>query len=198
MPLGVAATDQTHYIYNSPITHPTLPPSPHPPSPHPLPLPLLPFPNGGEGMCCIIIAVRCWCVWRVRCFAGAVVGQCAATSVEGSTTRSTTTQWSPRTPSQVLPPPRRILHQPQRSRTQGLPHYGSLRRHPEHHPSHPQHAVVGTRYPPCHAGLNELDYTELTVLVEEEFKIEFPDDVAEKFKDVNDMVQYVARSFWAA
>lgn len=37
-------------------------------------------------------------------------------------------------------------------------------------------------------GLNELDYTELTVLVEEEFKIEFPDDVAEKFKDVNDMV----------
>lgn len=46
-------------------------------------------------------------------------------------------------------------------------------------------------------GLNELDYTELTVLVEEEFKIEFPDDVAEKFKDVNDMVEYVARSFWA-
>lgn len=43
-----------------------------------------------------------------------------------------------------------------------------------------------------------MDYTELTVLVEEEFKIEFPDDVAEKFKDVNDMVEYVARSFWAA
>jgi acyl carrier protein len=46
-------------------------------------------------------------------------------------------------------------------------------------------------------GLNELDYVELTVLVENEFKIEFPDDVAEKFKDVNDMVEYVARSFWA-
>jgi acyl carrier protein len=27
-------------------------------------------------------------------------------------------------------------------------------------------------------GLNDLDYVELTVLVEEEFKIEFPDDVA--------------------
>ena len=39
---------------------------------------------------------------------------------------------------------------------------------------------------------------ELTVLVEDEFKIEFPDDVAEKFKDVNDMVEFVARSFWAA
>ena len=47
-------------------------------------------------------------------------------------------------------------------------------------------------------GLNDLDYVELTVLVEEEFKIEFPDDVAEKFKDVNDMVEYVSRSFWAA
>lgn len=58
--------------------------------------------------------------------------------------------------------------------------------------------MVGTRYPHFQSGLNELDYTELTVLVEEEFKIEFPDDVAEKFKDVNDMVEYVARSFWAA
>ena len=46
-------------------------------------------------------------------------------------------------------------------------------------------------------GLNELDYVELTVLVENDFKIEFPDDVAEKFKDVNDMVEFVARSFWA-
>ena len=47
-------------------------------------------------------------------------------------------------------------------------------------------------------GLNDLDYVQLTVLIEEEFKIEFPDDVAEKFKDVNDMVEYVSRSFWAA
>ena len=31
--------------------------------------------------------------------------------------------------------------------------------------------MVGTGYPYMHAGLNELDYTELTVLVEEEFKI---------------------------
>lgn len=58
--------------------------------------------------------------------------------------------------------------------------------------------MVGIGYSFLQLGLNELDYTELTVLVEEEFKIEFPDDVAEKFKDVNDMVEYVARSFWAA
>jgi NADH dehydrogenase (ubiquinone) 1 alpha/beta subcomplex 1 len=48
------------------------------------------------------------------------------------------------------------------------------------------------------AGLSELEYVELTVLIEEDFKIEFPDDVAEKFKDVNDMVEFVARSYWAA
>ena len=34
--------------------------------------------------------------------------------------------------------------------------------------------------------------------MEEEFKIEFPDDVAEKFKDINDMVEFVSRSYWAA
>ena len=57
--------------------------------------------------------------------------------------------------------------------------------------------MVGTWYVDGNSGLNELDYVELTVLVEEEFKIEFPDDVAEKFKDVNDMVEFVSRSFWA-
>ena len=57
--------------------------------------------------------------------------------------------------------------------------------------------MVGTRYVNGNLGLNELDYVELTVLVEEEFKIEFPDDVVEKFKDVNDMVEFVSRSFWA-
>lgn len=57
--------------------------------------------------------------------------------------------------------------------------------------------MVGTRYALPDEGLNELDYVELTVLVEEEFKIEFPDDVVEKFKDVNDMVEFVSRSFWA-
>ena len=46
-------------------------------------------------------------------------------------------------------------------------------------------------------GLNELDTVELLVGIEEEFKIEFPDDVAEKFKDVHDVVQYVSRSFWS-
>jgi NADH dehydrogenase (ubiquinone) 1 alpha/beta subcomplex 1 len=45
--------------------------------------------------------------------------------------------------------------------------------------------------------MNEMDYVEFTVIAEEEFKIEFPDDVVEKFKDVNDMVEFVARSFWA-
>ena len=46
-------------------------------------------------------------------------------------------------------------------------------------------------------GLNELDTVELLVGIEDEFKIEFPDDVAEKFKDVNDVVQYISRSFWS-
>ena len=46
-------------------------------------------------------------------------------------------------------------------------------------------------------GLSELDYVELTVIVEQEFKMEFPDDACEKLKDINDMVEYVARSFWA-
>jgi acyl carrier protein len=46
-------------------------------------------------------------------------------------------------------------------------------------------------------GLNELDTVELLLGIEDEFKIEFPDDVSEKFKDVHDVVQYVSRSFWA-
>ena len=46
-------------------------------------------------------------------------------------------------------------------------------------------------------GLNELDTVELLVGIEEEFKIEFPDDVAEKFKDVHDVVQYVSRCVWS-
>lgn len=46
-------------------------------------------------------------------------------------------------------------------------------------------------------GLNELDTVELLVGIEDEFKIEFPDEIAEKFKDVHDVVQYVSRSFWA-
>lgn len=46
-------------------------------------------------------------------------------------------------------------------------------------------------------GLNELDTVELLLGIEEEFKIEFPDDVAEKFKDINDVVEYVSRSFYS-
>ena len=57
--------------------------------------------------------------------------------------------------------------------------------------------MVGVRYLFLQSGLNELDYTELTVLVEEDFKIEFPDDAVEKFKDINDMVEYISRSFHA-
>lgn len=33
--------------------------------------------------------------------------------------------------------------------------------------------------------------------VEQEFDIEFPDEELEKFKDLNDAVQYVSRSFFS-
>lgn len=46
-------------------------------------------------------------------------------------------------------------------------------------------------------GLNELDTVELFIGLEDEFNIEFPDEVSEKFKDVHDVVQYISRSFWA-
>ena len=35
------------------------------------------------------------------------------------------------------------------------------------------------------------------VEVEREFEIEFPDDDVERFRTVNDAVEYVARSFFA-
>lgn len=46
-------------------------------------------------------------------------------------------------------------------------------------------------------GLNELDLVELFIGIEDEFDVEFPDEVSEKFKDINDAVQYVSRSFWS-
>lgn len=59
----------------------------------------------------------------------------------------------------------------------------------------PEQVTLNTQW--HEMGLNELDTVELLVGVEDEFKIEFPDDVAEKFKDVHDAVQYVSRSFFA-
>ncbi len=47
-------------------------------------------------------------------------------------------------------------------------------------------------------GISDLDYVEIMVGGENEFNMEFPDDVVEKFKDIHDAVQYVSRSFWAA
>lgn len=43
-----------------------------------------------------------------------------------------------------------------------------------------------------------MDFVEIMIGVENEFRIEISDEVVEKFKDVNDAVEYVARSFWAA
>lgn len=47
-------------------------------------------------------------------------------------------------------------------------------------------------------GINELDYVEIMIGVENEFRIEISDEVVEKFKDINDAVEYVSKSFWAA
>lgn len=44
-------------------------------------------------------------------------------------------------------------------------------------------------------GLDEVDMVNISVAVEQEFDIEFPDEEVEKFRDVEDMVKYVARSF---
>jgi acyl carrier protein len=38
----------------------------------------------------------------------------------------------------------------------------------------------------------------ISVAVENDFDIEFPDEQVEKFKDIEDMVKYVAKSFHAA
>ena len=65
----------------------------------------------------------------------------------------------------------RILSQSQRGGETHLQSDRALRRHPERGEGHAYLPVVGARYSSIHAGLNELDYTELTVLVEEEFKI---------------------------
>lgn len=46
-------------------------------------------------------------------------------------------------------------------------------------------------------GLSELDMVNVIVAIEQEFAMEFPDDEIEKFKDVEDVVNYVGRSFHA-
>ena len=61
--------------------------------------------------------------------------------------------------------------------------------------SDPESLTLNTQW--HEIGLNELDLVELFIGIEDEFNIEFPDEVSEKFKDINDAVQYVSRSFWA-
>jgi NADH dehydrogenase (ubiquinone) 1 alpha/beta subcomplex 1 len=46
-------------------------------------------------------------------------------------------------------------------------------------------------------GLDELSYVEVMLEAEQEFCLEFPDDEVERFKNVEDAVEFVARSFFA-
>lgn len=46
-------------------------------------------------------------------------------------------------------------------------------------------------------GLDELSYVEVMLEAEQEFVMEFPDDEVEKFKNVEDAVNFIARSFYA-
>lgn len=54
-------------------------------------------------------------------------------------------------------------------------------------------------------GLNEMTYVEvienknskIMVEAEREFELEFPDESVERFKDVNDAVEFISRSFFA-
>ncbi len=47
-------------------------------------------------------------------------------------------------------------------------------------------------------GIDDLSFVEIFLEVEQEFFIEFPDDDLERFKTVQDAVEYIARSFYAA
>ena len=46
-------------------------------------------------------------------------------------------------------------------------------------------------------GLDELSYVEVMIEAEQEFFIEFPDEDVERFKNVEDAVEFIARSFFA-
>lgn len=46
-------------------------------------------------------------------------------------------------------------------------------------------------------GVDELSYVEVMLAAEEEFFLEFPDEEVERFKNVGDVVDFVARSFYA-
>ena len=46
-------------------------------------------------------------------------------------------------------------------------------------------------------GLDDLSYVELMLEAEQEFSFEFPDDDVERFKNVEDAVEFIARSFFA-
>jgi NADH dehydrogenase (ubiquinone) 1 alpha/beta subcomplex 1 len=46
-------------------------------------------------------------------------------------------------------------------------------------------------------GLDEIDVVNITVAIEKEFEMEFIDEEVERFKNIEDVVNYVARSFHA-
>ena len=46
-------------------------------------------------------------------------------------------------------------------------------------------------------GLNELDMCEVYIMLEKEFDFEISEDDCESFKTVNDLVEFVARNFYA-
>lgn len=46
-------------------------------------------------------------------------------------------------------------------------------------------------------GFDELSFVELMLEAEDEFYMEFPDDDVEKFRTVNEAVQYISRSFYS-
>lgn len=45
-------------------------------------------------------------------------------------------------------------------------------------------------------GLDELSYVEVMLEAEQEFFLEFPDEEVERFKNVEDAVNFIARSFY--
>ena len=53
------------------------------------------------------------------------------------------------------------------------------------------------RYRQRNKGIDEIDYVNVMFAIEQNFDLEIPDDDLEKFRNVEDVVEYVARSFYA-
>ena len=53
------------------------------------------------------------------------------------------------------------------------------------------------RYGQFNEGIDEIDYVNVMFAIEQNFDLEIPDDDLEKFRNVEDVVEYVARSFYA-